>query len=128
MPYVDPVKQKEAQHNWYVKNKKRIRHRMDQARRADRIRKREYLHEIKKRPCVDCGKSFPFYCMDLDHREMDGKGGNISDMVIGAGWNRFVEEVAKCDTVCAICHRIRTWKQKQDRNDWGSINKHVPIV
>lgn len=47
--------------------------------------------------------------MDFDHRDPHDKTANLSAAWAG-GWTRerVLEEAAKCDVVCANCHRIRT--------------------
>lgn len=72
-------------------------------------RKERYDREVavlKARPCADCGGEFPIICMDFDHRE--GKEFGISAARYRYSIERLLAEVAKCDVVCANCHRIRT--------------------
>jgi hypothetical protein len=62
------------------------------------------------KPCMDCGESFPFYVLDYDHRPDVEKKGEIAKMVSGTyTWEKILEEIAKCDLICANCHRKRTW-------------------
>ena len=70
----------------------------------------EFLREQKRKPCLDCGHSFPTYCMDFDHVPDRGeKLMEISQMARRrASWAAIHAELAKCDVVCANCHRIRT--------------------
>jgi hypothetical protein len=67
----------------------------------------EWLNSLKIGPCVDCGKSYPHYCMDFDH--LRDKEFSIS-MARKGYWARekILKEIEKCELVCAICHRIRT--------------------
>ena len=107
MPYKnkqDP-RYKMARMRWYHKNK--LKHRAGMV--AVIQEKRSYIDEIKAKPCMDCGKSFPPYVMDFDHRDRVEKKFNISIMIL-QGWERIQAEVEKCDVVCANCHRIRTYK------------------
>lgn len=72
----------------------------------------KYVRAVKASPCADCGQSYPYYVMDLDHREPDKKYKGVASMM------RFptslvIAEVAKCDVVCANCHRERTWGKKK---------------
>ena len=53
----------------------------------------------------------PAYVMDFDHR--DGKEAEISVLVNALSVRRLVAEMAKCDVVCANCHRIRTYGQRR---------------
>jgi hypothetical protein len=67
---------------------------------------REKINELKAHPCVDCGFQFPPVAMDFDHVR-GTKTASIGRMA-SFTWSRVVAEVAKCDLVCACCHRIRT--------------------
>jgi hypothetical protein len=46
--------------------------------------------------------------MDFDHREPGMKRHGVTRMVGRAGAAAILAEVAKCDIVCANCHRSRT--------------------
>jgi rRNA-processing protein FCF1 len=46
--------------------------------------------------------------MDFDHRDPTTKRMAVTRMIGRAGTARILEEVAKCDIVCANCHRLRT--------------------
>jgi len=69
-------------------------------------------------PCMDCDTIFPWCAMDWDHRP-----GEVKEFTISSeGWAKatperiakFEHEITKCDLVCANCHRIRTWKRKNN--------------
>jgi hypothetical protein len=65
---------------------------------------------LKSAPCQDCSRSFPFYVMDFDHRDPSLKVAGISTMVkTYVPWPKVLEEIAKCDLLCACCHRLRTY-------------------
>ena len=71
-----------------------------QAKKANR---RAFLAELKDKPCMDCGGRFPAVCMDFHHRNGDGKKfsfGTRSKALV-------LEEIKKCDLICANCHRLR---------------------
>lgn len=67
--------------------------------------------KLKSVPCADCGGTFDPVCMDFDHRPGTKKVTCVAYLVRGAR-ERFLEEVAKCDVVCANCHRLRTKKRR----------------
>lgn len=71
---------------------------------------REWIRLLKDVPCKDCSGRFPPECMDFDHRDPTQKTKGIASMTC---WSveRIMEEVDKCDIICANCHRIRTAKQ-----------------
>ncbi len=77
------------------------------ARNAKRIRENSLaVLDAKSRPCADCGGVFPRECMDLDHV----RGSKLFSLS-NAGSRTLASvlaEIAKCDAVCANCHRIRT--------------------
>ena len=63
-------------------------------------------------PCFDCNKHYPSYVMEYDHVRGIKKD-TISNLVSkNAPWEKIKEELAKCDLVCANCHRERTFMRK----------------
>lgn len=94
-------------------------------RKADIIasNKRQYeklrllLDSLKTDPCCDCGKNFPVEAMDFDHIDPTTKIDKISAMIYKGSEPLLLAEVAKCELVCANCHRIRTRKRlKENKN------------
>jgi predicted Zn-ribbon and HTH transcriptional regulator len=73
------------------------------ARRQQRI---DFIWKLKSDPCKDCGKTFHPFSMDFDHRDPTQKSRDISQI---NRMDEIIEEVKKCDLVCANCHRIRTF-------------------
>ena len=68
-----------------------------------------WMNEIKSKPRADCGGSFEVCCMDFDHRDGTEKAYNVGSMFAHHYSRELIEtELAKCDLVCANCHRIRT--------------------
>jgi len=86
---------------------------LDQA--ARRQTAKSFVDAYKEaRPCADCGRKFPAVAMDLDHVR-GGKVRNVSGLVSGSYKLELIKaEIAKCDVVCACCHRIRTAKRKEN--------------
>ena len=59
--------------------------------------------------CVDCGiKSEWPQIYDFDHRPGETKGATIALLIRTSTIAAIDAEIAKCDIVCANCHRIRT--------------------
>jgi len=70
---------------------------------------REKITSIKEgSPCFDCGISYPYYVMQFDHTSDDKEFNIGSAVILGIGEQRLLEEIAKCDLVCANCHCQRT--------------------
>lgn len=69
------------------------------------------LDRLKNRPCTDCSGWFHPCQMDWDH--VRGKKlGSVSSFRSSRARKKLVEEMAKCELVCANCHRLRTFKVK----------------
>ena len=73
------------------------------------------LEECKKNPCTDCGRSFPPECMDFDHKPGEEKLFAVCTANTNLSWEKQLAEMAKCDLVCACCHRLRTTKRLRDK-------------
>lgn len=103
------------------------------ARSYSRARK-EFIDRLKGQPCVDCGGTFPSYCMDFDHVR-GSKAESVSQMQ-SESYITILMEIAKCELVCANCHRIRTdsrglpsqntWRRKF--KGWVDALKSLPCT
>lgn len=89
---------------WYQEHKEEQLDRV--ARNVQKLK--DLAREAKSVPCLDCGVSYPYYVMDFDHRDPQTKVANVSTLVIKGNRQMLLEEIAKCDVVCANCHRVRT--------------------
>ena len=68
-----------------------------------RRRMAEYL---RSKACADCGEA-DLRVLEFDH--LRDKTIEVSVLVArGHSWERILEEIAKCEVVCANCHRRRT--------------------
>lgn len=64
----------------------------------------------KQVPCKDCGIQYKPWQMDFDH--LRNKLCNIGRLSL-SNLDTVREEIAKCEVVCANCHRDRTYKRGQ---------------
>ena len=77
--------------------------------RSDRYTLIDYVSVLKEASsCMDCGQHFPACCMDFDHRPNTKKLSSVGHLVMKGTLTEVEDEMAKCDLVCANCHRIRT--------------------
>ena len=106
---------KSAWREWYAKEENRERHcRLVRERRRARIdRHRTIILQLKSRPCADCGKTFPPEAMDFDH--IAEKRIEVSRLLYISGTATLLAEIAKCEVVCANCHRVRTKRRLLER-------------
>lgn len=65
---------------------------------------------LEKNPCVECGESDPVV-LELDHLDPTEKTSNVSDLMNRSRMELLMEELAKCQVMCANCHRKKTAKQ-----------------
>ncbi len=90
----------------------------------DRLKRiRQLIRQAKDRPCTDCGQRYPHYVMDFDHREGEKKKFNLANTA-GQGWRSFTNvkaEIAKCDVVCANCHRERTYQRRKAQREQATL-------
>lgn len=73
---------------------------------------RQYIQDRKSNPCADCGNVYPTYVMDFDHLPQYEKSFNLARFQsMNKSMRQVVDEIKKCDLVCANCHRIRTFSR-----------------
>lgn len=84
---------------------------MNEKQKRYKAKKRAFVDNLKKGPCVDCGIEYPPYVMDFDH--LEDKSFNIAWIVSRnlKGMAFLQQEIDKCELVCANCHRERTHKR-----------------
>ena len=63
------------------------------------------LDFFAENPCLDCGEKDPIV-LEFDH--LGDKDFNIAKGIRDRNWKTVLAEIAKCDVVCANCHRRRT--------------------
>lgn len=87
---------------------------------------RAVISKAKARPCADCGVEYPHYVMQLDHR--GDKLFTVSSLLSSGPiaiprrditLKMLLDEIAKCDVVCANCHAKRTYFQNLGQPAWN---------
>ena len=77
--------------------------------------KRQFLLDARAGGCIQCGEQDPS-CLDFHHRNgKQDKEGHIG-RIRKFGWVRLRAEIAKCDVLCANCHR------KHHRDERQAVN------
>lgn len=79
--------------------------------KAARERKNAKFNALKDKPCADCGVKYHPAVMEFDH--LGDKVEDVSTLLRLKGWQTVLDEIAKCELVCANCHRMRTWHRNQ---------------
>jgi hypothetical protein len=109
MPHKCKIKQKESAHRHYLNNKAKLKARALIHNRATKERLLLLVRTLKEASgCVECGiKDFRV----LDFHHLRDKVANVADAVRKC-WSeaRVRAEIAKCEVLCANCHRIETYE------------------
>ena len=106
------VAQREVSRMYYQRDPAPYKARAKAGRQRARVRNREKFREyLNASWCADCGIR-DFAVLEFDHRDPGDKHYDISSVARGPNsWATVLKEIAKCDVVCANCHRKRTARQ-----------------
>ena len=87
-------------------------------------RTKKYLKLIQRYKvfcgCQKCGYKEHPVALHLNHIDPMQKKGMLSSMIQNSGIDKLKKEIRKCEVLCANCHAIHTYKEKQwlvDRGD-----------
>lgn len=90
---------------------------------ARRLKRYELLEALKKNPCSDCKQTFHPTAMEFDHLPEHEKIDSITALVThGASLEAILLEVAKCELVCANCHRVRSAQRREKRRLGATVH------
>jgi hypothetical protein len=68
------------------------------------------IEHFKLNPCSDCGETDPIV-LEFDH--LRDKALSIGAELSRRRWQSILEEISKCEVVCANCHRRRTAQRRR---------------
>ncbi len=82
--------------------------------RLKRAKRWFWFENIKKQyHCIIC-KTKDFRVLDFHHRDPSTKLGRIAHMIDRCSKVKILAEIQKCDCLCANCHRILHYEEKQN--------------
>ena len=110
MPFKDPEKRRIYSREQMRRLRGRKREHYNRLARECRARKKQWI-DSQKVQCVRCGETH-IACLDFHHRNPDEKDFLVSIAVSKYPLDRIKEEVAKCDVLCANCHRKLHYEEK----------------
>lgn len=118
------IKAREDSKRHYQRNKESYiaRNRAKKAEISDFLRKYKEFHG-----CKDCKKKFPYYVLDFDHRDPHTKKFQPARLAQNNSWDKMLEEINKCDVVCANCHRVRS-HEKQHHSHRNVVSEEKSAV
>lgn len=111
-------KKNEYSRAYYAANK--------EAARAYQIQKMEKRYDkfydavYKGKCCERCGFD-DVRALELHHKDPENKSFTIGREVRSIAWDKLMEEVAKCEIVCANCHKIE--HSGKHRSSWLGEDK-----
>ncbi|GAB3633424.1 hypothetical protein GCM10027421_27770 [Microbacterium shaanxiense] len=87
------------------------------------------MDHLSVHACTDCGESDPVV-LDFDHLPGVDKRFEISRAVSAStrSWSLIESEIAKCEVVCANCHRRRTSERAGHRKHLIKMGIPIPVV
>lgn len=93
----------------YTREQKKAR---NEVAKRNRRRNMEFTTRLKEAtPCTDCGRKYPHYVMEFDH--LRDKHVQVSTLVQRpCSLEMIQDEIAKCEVVCANCHKERTHQRR----------------
>ena len=90
----------------YEANKPRYIQNAARVKKATKLDRTWYLLEyFEEHPCADCGESDPVV-LEFDH--FATRSSTSARAFEERAWDSVLEEIEKCEVVCANCHRVRT--------------------
>jgi transcription elongation factor Elf1 len=106
------MSQTQAQKDWYTRNSETKRLKSKQYREEVA----SWFQELKKTmKCHVCGENH-IACLDFHHKDPTKKDFNISQIIYRVSKETLLEEIAKCDILCANCHRKFHYEQTKNGN------------
>lgn len=114
MPIIDKEKSKEYQKKWYQKNKEAH----DLRTKKKRKEIDNWFKELKSTlKCSNCAENH-IACLEFHHKDKDTKIYNVSGMGRRyASKQLILDEIAKCEVLCANCHRKLHYRENHIDND-----------
>lgn len=93
-------------HEHYEANRQRYIDQAAESKSKLALERTRYLIKyFKYRPCADCGEADPVV-LEFDH--LRDKAFDVGRSLSRRSWQSILEEIRKCEVVCANCHRRRT--------------------
>ena len=128
MPYKDPEVRRRQQRkyakSYYAKNREQVIQKSKLSRRA---MVRRYYEYKKNLSCISCGFTH-HVALDFHHVEKKPSNVTVTNLVRdGHSWERIIKEIAKCVVLCANCHRVHHFEERQLIRALRKAQKKKPV-
>lgn len=112
MPTTNKKLKAKHQKAWYEKHREEHKKKVYEGKIRRRKEMRKYLNFLGFK-CKNCGED-DGVVLDFHHRNPKEKDFEVSVMICsGYSLKRIINEIEKCDVLCANCHRREHYKLKQ---------------
>lgn len=78
--------------------------------------------------CIVCGYNKSPVALDFDHRVQSEKSFDIGSRLANIGEKTLMNEISKCDVLCANCHRIKSFNLNQCRKINGDFSLDRGVI
>ena len=113
MPYKDPLKKKEKQQEYskkyYADNTQKVK---DTTKKTDDAFKQKWKEFKATLSCLECGVYHPAI-LDFHHIDPKMKNNSVHKLVQAKSYRKALEEVEQCLVLCANCHRVFHYNERQ---------------
>jgi len=120
MPYKDPLKKKEKQQEYskkyYVENKDKVKATTQKRHRGLKDKWKKFKATLS---CLECGASHPAI-LDFHHIDPEMKTASVHNLVQSKSYLAAMEEVQQCMVLCANCHRVYHYNERQREKEKGA--------
>jgi hypothetical protein len=120
MPYKDPVKKKEKQQKYakkhYDKNVDKVKAATKKRHKGLDNQWREFKATLS---CIECGVDHPAV-LDFHHIDPEMKNASVNMLIKARSYIAAMEEVQQCLVLCANCHRVYHYNERQRAKEKGA--------
>jgi predicted HNH restriction endonuclease len=113
MPYKDPLKRKEKQQEYskkyYADNTQKVK---DATKKTDATFKKKWKEFKETLSCLECG-AYHSAILDFHHIDPEMKNDSVHKLVQAKSYRKALEEVQQCVVLCANCHRVYHYNERQ---------------
>ncbi len=101
---------------YHLENREKVNAYKRKYARRKRKEMSDFLNKIKEDSgCIDCKNKLRSYQLHFDHLPKYTKKFNISEFKWSKVNKELMDEIAKCEVVCANCHAERTWNRYKNK-------------
>lgn len=101
--------------NRFAANKRTTKNTLKHERNPRIQTNRELIKQAKSVPCAICQQTFEAHNMQFDHIDANNKLKDVCQLK-SASTEILAAEIAKCQVICAMCHRRKSFHQQRERN------------